>query len=68
MKLKKPPSVSETIDFAQTLTLLGSAELDAAVAAVGLNVLLKYQDDIRTAAAALANQANAVPRWRPAFS
>jgi MoxR-like ATPase len=56
MKLKKPPSVSESIDFAQTLTLLGSTELDPATAALGLNVLLKYQEDIRTATTALARR------------
>ncbi|MCW2525351.1 MAG: MoxR-like ATPase [Pseudonocardiales bacterium] len=56
LKLKKPPSVSETIDFAQTLTLLGSTELDATAADIGLNVLLKYQSDIQTATAALARR------------
>jgi MoxR-like ATPase len=56
MKLRKPPSVSETIDFAQTLTLLGSAEIDARTAALGLNVLLKNQEDIRTATLALAQR------------
>ncbi|SOD72261.1 MoxR-like ATPase [Jatrophihabitans sp. GAS493] len=56
MKLKKAPSVSETIDFAQMLTLLGSAELDERAATLGLNVLLKYQEDIRTATAALARR------------
>ncbi len=54
LDLRKAPSVSETIDFAQTLVLLGSSELDLAAATEGLNVLLKYQDDIRLAAAALA--------------
>jgi MoxR-like ATPase len=54
MNLKKSPSVSETIDFAQTLTMLSCTELDAETAALGLNVLLKYQDDIRIATAALA--------------
>jgi MoxR-like ATPase len=56
LKLKKPPSVSETIDFAQTLTLLGSTELDASAADIGLNVLLKYQSDIQLATAALARR------------
>jgi MoxR-like ATPase len=53
LNLKKSPSVSETIDFAQTLNLLGSSELDLATATAGLNILLKYQEDIRTATAAL---------------
>ena len=56
LNLKKPPSVSETIDFAQTLTLLGSTELNAATANIGLNVLLKYQQDIEAAGKALARQ------------
>jgi len=56
LDLRKSPSVSETIDFAQALVLMGSAELDTATATAGLNVLLKYQEDIRAAAAALAKQ------------
>ena len=56
MKLKKPPSVSETIDFAQTLVLLGCSELDDTAATLGLNVLLKHQEDIRAATAALARR------------
>jgi MoxR-like ATPase len=56
LNLKKPPSVSETIDFAQTLNLLGSAELDPQTATVGLNILLKYQEDIRAATIALARR------------
>jgi MoxR-like ATPase len=56
LELRKSPSVSETIDFAQALVLMGSAELDTATATAGLNVLLKYQEDIRAAAAALAKQ------------
>jgi MoxR-like ATPase len=53
LDLKKPPSVSEAIDFAQSLSLLGSAELDPTTASLGLNVLLKYQQDIDTATSAL---------------
>jgi MoxR-like ATPase len=56
LDLKKPPSVSETIDFAQTLNLLGSGELDTATATVGLNILLKHQEDIRVATAALGKR------------
>ncbi|MCW2539926.1 MAG: MoxR-like ATPase [Frankiales bacterium] len=56
MDLKKPPSVSETIDFAQTLNLLGSSELDLSTASLGLNILLKYQEDIRAASAALGRR------------
>jgi MoxR-like ATPase len=56
LSLKKPPSVSETIDFAQTLNLLGSTELDLATASIGMNILLKYQEDIRVATMALAKR------------
>jgi MoxR-like ATPase len=56
LELKKPPSVSESIDFAQSLNLLGSAELDLTTASLGLNVLLKYQEDIDSATAALAKR------------
>jgi len=56
LELKKQPSVSETIDFAQTLVLLGSSELDTATATDGLNILLKHQEDIKLAAAALAKR------------
>lgn len=56
MTLWKPPSVSETIDLAQSLQLLGSAELDVSVASLALNVLLKYQEDIDTAGRGLAKR------------
>lgn len=45
-QLKKPPSVSESIDWAQTLLALGVAEVDEATARGTLHVLLKYQNDI----------------------
>ncbi|MGH9107196.1 MAG: AAA family ATPase [Acidimicrobiales bacterium] len=46
LELKKPPSVSETLDWARTLVLLGVSHLDAATAAETLNVLLKHRSDI----------------------
>ena len=42
LDLKKHPSVSETIDWARTLVLLGVERIDAEVAAGTANVLLKY--------------------------
>ena len=45
-QLKKPPSVSESIDWAQTLLALGVGEVDEATARETLHVLLKYQNDI----------------------
>jgi MoxR-like ATPase len=44
--LRKPPSVSESIDWARTLLALGVADVDSGVAADTLHVLLKYQPDI----------------------
>jgi MoxR-like ATPase len=49
LELKKPPSVSETLDWARTLLLLGVEQVDAATAAGTANILLKYQSDIAKA-------------------
>ena len=54
LELKKPPSVSETLDWARTLVLLGVQHIDAEVAAETLNILLKYQSDIARANKELA--------------
>jgi MoxR-like ATPase len=51
--LKKRPSVSETIDLANTLFLLGADEITPQLAVDTLHVLLKYQSDIEKAAAEL---------------
>jgi MoxR-like ATPase len=53
LELKKPPSISETIDWARTLIELGFETVDEAVARSTLSVLLKYQQDIRRAEAHL---------------
>src|SRR6187401_992442 len=49
LELKKSPSVSETIDWARTLMLLGIEEVDAEVATSTANILLKYQTDVAKA-------------------
>ncbi|HLU41639.1 MAG TPA: MoxR family ATPase [Microthrixaceae bacterium] len=49
LELKKAPSVSETIDWARTLVLLGVEHIDAATASDTVNILLKYQSDITKA-------------------
>jgi MoxR-like ATPase len=59
LELKKSPSVSETIDWARTLVLLGIQTVDAEVATDTLNILLKYQSDIQKAAKELATNAPA---------
>jgi len=43
---RKPPSVSESIDWARTLLALGIAELSDEATSETLHVLLKYQTDI----------------------
>ena len=50
LELKKPPSVSETLDWARTLVLLGVQHLDAGRAQETLHVLLKHRSDIDRAA------------------
>jgi MoxR-like ATPase len=54
LELKKSPSVSETIDWARTLVLLGIETIDAKLATETLHILLKYQTDIQKAAKELA--------------
>jgi hypothetical protein len=49
LPLRKSPSISETIDWARTLTVLGVDELDAGVLADTVNVVLKYERDMRRA-------------------
>jgi MoxR-like ATPase len=49
LELKKAPSVSETIDWARTLLLLGIEHVDAETAKATINILLKYQSDIAKA-------------------
>ena len=53
-QLRKPPSVSETLDWARTLIELGISEVDAVAVRDTLNVLLKYQTDIETVRASYA--------------
>lgn len=49
LELKKAPSVSETLDWARTLMLLGIDQIDADTATETVNILLKYQSDINKA-------------------
>jgi MoxR-like ATPase len=54
LELKKAPSVSETLDWARTLVLLGIEHIDAQQAKETLHILLKYQSDIAKAAKELS--------------
>ena len=47
MVLKKAPSISETLDWARTLILLGVDDIDAELVTDTVNTLLKYQQDIK---------------------
>ena len=58
LDLKKHPSVSETLDWARTLVLLGVERIDAEVAADTANVLLKYRTDIDKAVKEFADNAD----------
>jgi len=47
--LRKPPSISETLDWALALVVLNASRLDKAVLEATLGVLLKEHEDLRTA-------------------
>ncbi len=49
LDLKKTPAISETIDWARSLLLLHTEELDEELVRSTLNVLLKFEDDIESA-------------------
>jgi MoxR-like ATPase len=49
LDVKKPPSISESIDWARTLVVLGVEAIGPADATDTLNVLLKYEADIEKA-------------------
>jgi len=51
LDLKKPPSVSETLDWARTLLLLGIAEIDGEATRQTLPSLLKNRQDLAKAEA-----------------
>jgi MoxR-like ATPase len=49
LELRKAPSISETIDWARTLAVLGVEELTAQVLSETANVVLKYERDLQRA-------------------
>lgn len=53
LELRKAPSISETIDWARTLAVLGVDELDASLLSDTLSVVVKYERDLRRAGEAL---------------
>ncbi|HJL89966.1 MAG TPA: MoxR family ATPase [Acidimicrobiales bacterium] len=56
LDLKKSPSVSETLDWARTLVLLGIDKVDAQSATDTVNILLKYRTDIDKAVKEFADR------------
>jgi MoxR-like ATPase len=55
LDLKKHPSISETLDWARTLVLLGIESVDEQTAKDTLHLLLKYRSDIEAAAKELSS-------------
>jgi len=65
LELKKAPSVSETLDWARTLMLLGVDQIDGETATETANILLKYQSDIAKAARELASDQSGLKQFAP---
>jgi MoxR-like ATPase len=53
LELRKAPSISETIDWARTLAVLGVQDLTPEVLSSTANVVLKFERDLRRATAAM---------------
>jgi MoxR-like ATPase len=53
LDLRKAPSISETIDWARTLAVLGVADVTPSVLADTISVVVKYERDVRRALGAL---------------
>ncbi len=53
LDLRKAPSISETIDWARTLAVLGVDELSAKVLSDTVSVVVKYDKDVRKSVEAL---------------
>ena len=68
LELKKSPSVSETLDWANTLMLLGVENVDDETAKATANILLKYQSDIAKAVKEFSNDGPAFKRGAPKAS
>ncbi len=65
LELKKSPSVSETLDWANTLMLLGVEQVDAETASDTANILLKYQSDIAKAVREFAADKQGMKAFAP---
>ncbi len=56
--LRKAPSISETVDWARTLAVLGVEEITPSVLADTISVVVKYERDVRRALEALPSLVN----------
>lgn len=65
LELKKHPSISETLDWANTLMLLGVENIDAETATSTANILLKYQSDIAKAVREFAADQAGMKQFAP---
>lgn len=57
LELKKAPSIAETLDWARALVLLGAEDLEGKQVSETLNLLLKYEVDVKRARERLADWA-----------
>jgi MoxR-like ATPase len=55
LELRKAPSISETIDWARTLAVLGVDELNSQILSDTVSVVVKYDKDVTKALGALPN-------------
>ena len=53
LDLRKPPSVSESLDWARSLVILNAKELDPALVESTLTMLVKYEKDLERVKGAL---------------
>jgi MoxR-like ATPase len=53
LELRKPPSVSESLDWARSLVILNARQLDAALVESTLTMLVKYEKDLERVKSAL---------------
>ena len=62
MELRKPPSVSESIDWARSLVILNARELDPVLVESTLTMLVKYEKDLERVKGALDKVLADLPR------
>jgi MoxR-like ATPase len=62
LDLRKPPSVSESLDWARSLVILNAEQLDAALVESTLTMLVKYEKDLERVKGALDKVLAETPR------